>query len=105
MRSPNALRPKASTDPRFWIREALVKQWQFNRLLYLLVGEQWSWTDKRAWTDQRWKEYAESDGLRTFGAFQEGSVAGYYELRSDNAGGVEIAIFGLAPQFLGRGLG
>ena len=32
-------------------------------------------------------------------------LAGYYELRRDTEGGVEIAYFGLLPEFIGRGLG
>ena len=105
MRSPSALRPRRSEDPRFRVAEATVKQWQFNRFLYLLVGGDWSWVDKRSWSDQRWKAYAESERLRTFAAYYDGSVGGYFELRADDAGGVEIAILGLTPKFVGRGLG
>ena len=105
MRSPQALRPKASDDPGFWIREAVVKQWEFNRFLYALVGGNWQWTDKTPWSEQQWREYAEADNLRTYCAGYEGSIAGYYELRQDGSDGVEIAIFGLAPKFIGRGFG
>jgi GNAT superfamily N-acetyltransferase len=105
MLSPDALKPKRCADTRFTIREATVKQWEFNRFLYLLVGRDWSWNDKRGWTERQWKDYAESDRLRTFVAYYDGSVAGYYEIRDDNIGGVEIAIFGLTPKFVGRGYG
>jgi len=105
MLTPAALRPKRCSDPRFAVREATVKQWQFNRFLYLLVGRDWSWNEKRGWTEQQWRDYAEADGVRTFVAYYDGSVAGYYEMRRDNLGGVEIAIFGLAPKFIGRGFG
>lgn len=105
MRSPAELRPKPCADPQFRVAEAVVKQWEFNRFLYLLVGRDWSWNDKRTWTDERWKAYAEADSLRTFAGYVAGSVAGYYELRPDGEGGIEIAIFGLTPRFVGRGLG
>jgi RimJ/RimL family protein N-acetyltransferase len=105
MRSPLELRPIHSSDPRFHAAEATVKQWEFNRFLYLLVGKDWSWNEKRIWTDQQWKDYAESDRLRTFVAFYEGAIAGYYEMRADDAGGLEIVILGLAPKFIGRGFG
>jgi len=105
MRSPDELRPKQTDDPRFWIGEATVKQWQFNRFLYWFVGDAWGWHDKRSWTDQQWREYAESENLRTFAAYYDGAPAGYYELRRDDAGDVEVAYFGLTPAFLGRGLG
>jgi GNAT superfamily N-acetyltransferase len=105
MRSPAELRPVPCRDAHFWIREATVKQWEFNRFMYLLVGGGWTWIDKRDWTESQWRLYAESDSLKTYGAFYDGSVAGYYELRMDEAAGVEIAIFGLTPKFVGRGLG
>lgn len=105
MRSPDALRPKRCPDPRFRVAEATVKQWEFNRFLYLLVGQNWSWTDKRSWSEDQWRGYAESDQLRTFAAYLDGSVAGYYESRPDGLGGTEIAIFGLVPRFIGQGFG
>lgn len=105
MRSPDNLDPRRCADPRFWIDEATVKQWQFNRLLYLLVGGPWAWNDKRSWSDAQWKGYAESDRLRTFIAYYDASPAGYYELRWDDNSGVEIAYFGLLPAFFGRGFG
>jgi GNAT superfamily N-acetyltransferase len=105
MLSPGQLQPKRCADPHFHVREATVKQWEFNRFLYVLVGADWCWNDKRSWPDPRWKEYAEAEDLHTFVAYYDGSVAGYYEMRPDHAGGVEIAIFGLAPRFIGRGFG
>jgi GNAT superfamily N-acetyltransferase len=105
MRSPAALKPKHFPDPRFAVREATVKQWEFNRFLYLLVGREWHWNDKRGWSEAQWKAYAESENLQTFVAYYDGSVAGYFEMRPDKIGGVEIAILGMAPRFLGRGFG
>jgi GNAT superfamily N-acetyltransferase len=105
MRSAHDLKPKPSNDPRFSIREATVRQWQFNRFLYLFVGGPWDWHDKRDWIDDQWRAYVESDNLRTFGAYYDGSPAGYYELKIDAAQDVEIAYFGLTPAFYGRGFG
>ncbi len=105
MRSPDQLKPKSSKGGSLEVREARVKQWQFNRLLYCLVGADWTWIDKLKWADQQWRAYAESENLRTFIAYSDGTIAGYYELRRDEAGDVEIAIFGLAPKFIGRGFG
>ena len=76
-----------------------------NRFLYALVGADWRWTDKSPWTDAQWREYAEADQMRTFLAFLDGSIAGYYELHREPVGDVEIAIFGLAPKFVGKGYG
>jgi GNAT superfamily N-acetyltransferase len=105
MRSPEELRPKRCADARFQIREEIERDWRFNRDLYFAVGEQWDWIDKRPWTDEQWKEYATAPELRTFAAYYGDMLAGYYELRRDTQGGVEIAYFGLLPEFIGRGLG
>src|SRR5262249_17158991 len=78
--------------------------WRFNREMYFKVGEQWRWIDKRPWTDEQWKEYAIDPNLRTFAGYCGDDVAGYYELHRD-ANNVEIAYFGLLPDFVGLGIG
>ena len=104
MLSLEELRPMRVEDSRFWIREATTKQWQFNKFMYGLVGQPWSWKDKEPWSDEQWRAYAEAESLRTFGAWLDGSPAGYYELRLEDRE-IEIAYFGLAPRFIGRGFG
>ena len=104
MRSPDQLRSKRA-DARFHVREVTERDGRLNRDFYLRVGEQWQWIDKRLWTDEQWREYARATELRTFAAYLEEALAGYYELRRDDEGGVEIAYFGLLPEFIGRGFG
>ena len=104
MRSADQLRPK-HTDARFRIREKTNCDWRFNRDLYIRVGEQWDWVDKRSWTEDRWKEYATAPQLRTFAGYYDEVLAGYYELCRDKESGIEIAYFGLLPEWIGRGLG
>ena len=101
----------------FEVRELTKPNWQFNREMYFRVGEKWQWIDKRPWTDEQWKEYAHDINLRTFAGHYEDEVAGYYELRryaardhksavtGQNQDSIEIAYFGLLPEFIGRGLG
>ena len=105
MCSSDQLRPKRSANVRFEVREKRDRDWRFNRDLYFAVGEIWSWIDKRPWTDEQWQEYALEPGLRTYGAYYDNTVAGYYELRRDDENGVEIAYFGVLPEFVGRGFG
>jgi len=104
MRSWDQLRPKRA-DARFQIREKRNHDWRFNRDLYFRVGERWDWIDKRPWTDEQWKEYAAAAALRTFAGYYDDALVGYYELRRDREGGIEIAYFGLLPEWIGRGLG
>lgn len=105
MRSRDQIRPAQIDDARFKVLEATVPQWRFNQWLYLTVGRDWSWNDKKSWTDEQWQMYVESERLRTFVGYYDGSPAGYFELQRDVDGGVEIIYFGLLPAFIGRGLG
>lgn len=104
MRSPEDFSPKGRPED-LCICECGVKQFQFNRFLYQLVGGPWQWVDKLTWSDEEWVNYAENDNLRTWVAYHKGSPAGYYDLQQQDAGDVEIAYFGLAPRFLGMGFG
>ena len=107
---------RQSCDQKFRVREFKKPNWVFNRDMYVAVGKTWKWIDKRPWTEERWNEYATDPNLRTFAVSYDKALAGYYELRRSDApstpshggedeGGVEIAYFGLLPQFIGRGLG
>lgn len=104
MNSPEALIPKPKPEG-IVIQEAKVKEYRFNRFLYQLVGESWQWTDKLSETDAQWQAYAEADNLRTWVAYCDGAIAGYYELQKQEGERVEIKYFGLAPKFIGKGFG
>jgi len=104
MTSPGSLKGRGDSKG-LQVCECEVKQHSFNRFLYRLVGEDWEWTDKQSWSADDWKAYAENDNLRTWVAYFRGSPAGYYELQQQPGGNVEIAYFGLAPKFIGRGFG
>jgi GNAT superfamily N-acetyltransferase len=104
MRSADAFTPVDAPDG-ITVVECTIKQFQFNRFLYQLVGAAWQWVDKLAWSDAQWRAFAENDNLRTWVAYVGGSPAGYYELQQQDGGNVEIAYFGLAPPFIGKGFG
>lgn len=104
MTSPAQFKPKWGEDKRFRVMEATVKQWQFNRFLYTLVGDDWKWRDKLTWNEDQWKSCVENDALRTFVAYYDGSPAGFFELFMRDKD-VQIVYFGLTPRFIGRGFG
>jgi GNAT superfamily N-acetyltransferase len=105
MLAPDEHRLAKAPERALRIEEARVPQWQYNRFLYALVGSQWEWRDKQSWTDAQWAEYAQSPALHTFVGYVEGTPAGYFELQQQAEANVELAYFGLAPTFIGRGLG
>lgn len=103
MSRPEELLPSPQNS-EIRIRECTERQYQYNRFLYRFIGERWLWTDKLPWSDEQWREYVANDNLRTWVAYKGGAIAGYFELlRTGND--VEIIYFGLAEQFIGRGLG
>ncbi|WP_079203973.1 GNAT family N-acetyltransferase [Pseudomonas sp. CC6-YY-74] len=104
MHSPEQLRPKP-LPAELHIVECRIKQFQFNRFLYQLVGEPWAWTDKLNWSDAQWRALVEQANHRTWVAYHQGAIAGYYELLRDAEGAVEILYFGLAEAFFGQGFG
>lgn len=75
------------------------------RLLYRDVGEAWAWVDRSNWTDEQWTEYVAQPGLSVWVLRAHDDPAGYFELKQERGGSVEIAYFGLRPAYLGRGLG
>lgn len=87
------------------VQEMQTRQYQVNRLLYQLVGNDWQWFDKLGWTDAEWQAYAEREALRTWLGTVNGSPAGYFELEQADDGSTEIAYFGLTPKFIGQGHG
>lgn len=87
------------------IVEAEINEFRLNKFLYQLIGEQWQWNDKLSLSDEDWQQYVASSSLRTWVAYYRGSIAGYFELKSDEEGNTEIMYFGLAPSFIGKGFG
>lgn len=104
MNTPDQLNEKTDANGLI-IVEAKINEFRFNKFLYQLIGEQWEWVDKLALSDDEWKGYVENPGLRTWVAYYEGAIAGYYELKTNELGDTEIAYFGLAPNFIGKGFG
>jgi GNAT superfamily N-acetyltransferase len=73
--------------------------------LYALVGELWLWRDRLAWTQEELDRYLASPDVHVWSAHVRGATAGYFELRQHADRAVELMYFGLAPPFIGRGLG
>jgi ribosomal protein S18 acetylase RimI-like enzyme len=77
----------------------------FYRYLYSEVGRPYHWVDRLGWTDQEVLSHLEQTDISVYVAYERGSPAGYFELKSWDDGSVEIAYFGLLQECIGRGLG
>jgi GNAT superfamily N-acetyltransferase len=75
------------------------------RRLYNTVGAPWHWTDRHAWSDQRLTAHLTRPAISVFECIVGDESAGFFELEQHSGGAVEIAYFGLAEGFIGRGLG
>lgn len=77
----------------------------FYRYLYDAVGRDWDWVDRKKLTDEELAAIIQDDRVAVHVLYVEGTPAGYVELDARVEGEVQIAYFGLAPEFIGRGLG
>ena len=100
-----ALRPVPCPDPRARVERVEGCPASFLRYLYVEVGRSCHWVDRLSWTDAEWRERIASPAVSLFVMALAGAPAGYFELERHADGSVEIAYFGLLPEFLGRGLG
>jgi GNAT superfamily N-acetyltransferase len=105
MRSPGDLVPAREPAPGARIERVGGCPISFFRYLYTEVGRSYHWTDRLGWTDAEIAEYLGSGSVTLHVLYLEHAPAGYYELRGHQDGSVEIAYFGLLPEYTWRGLG
>lgn len=77
----------------------------FFRYLYAEVGRAHHWTDRLGWNDEDVRRHLSNPAVSLWLLTWEAAPAGYFELRKDADGAVEVAYFGLLPEYLGRGWG
>ena len=105
LRSLEQLRPARFDDPAVRVvRRDAIDTADYRRL-YDVVGGPWQWTDRRAWSDERLAAHLSRDAISVFECVADDESAGFFELEAHPYGDVEIAYFGLAGPFIGRGLG
>jgi GNAT superfamily N-acetyltransferase len=77
----------------------------FYRYLYREVGRAYHWVDRLSWSDEQFRARLADPVVLLYLLTAGESPAGYYELERHGDGAIEVAYFGLLPEFLGRGLG
>ena len=77
----------------------------FYRYLYDTVGADWNWFMRRRLSDEELAAIIHDDRVEVFVLYVRGVPAGYVELDRRIEGEVEIAYFGLIPEYVGRGFG
>ena len=104
MLRPTDLKPADPPRVEAVLHEERTSIAEVSRFYYRSVGSAWSWVDRDGWTDDQWAAWVDRPGHRLLSCSVSGEAAGYVEF--DQVGtDVEIAYFGLLPEFVGRGLG
>ena len=92
------------TEPVELVRRRPISSVEYLEL-YAMVGELWLWRDRLVWTESELERYLVSPDVHVWSAHLRGATAGYFELRQHSDRSVEMMYFGLAPSFMGRGIG
>ena len=87
------------------IRRARPPTVSFYRYLYAAVGEPWTWTVRRWLSDGELAAVLNDPRVEVNVLWVEGVPAGYAELDRRAPPDIELAYFGLMPEFIGQGLG
>jgi GNAT superfamily N-acetyltransferase len=77
----------------------------FYRYLYDTVGGPWLWYERRALDDAALGRIIGDDQVEIFVLYVEGTPAGFAELDRRRPPEIELAYFGLMPDYIGKGLG
>ena len=77
----------------------------FYRYLYNTVGGPWLWYERRLMSDEELLRIVHDPKIEVYVLHMAGVPAGFAELDRRQEDEVEIAFFGLIPDFIGRGLG
>lgn len=105
MRSPNALRSYHADDANVRFEHVRACPISFFRYLYREVGRAHHWVDRLAWRDEQVTARLANPHVTLWVMYVDGAPAGYAELERHVDGSIEIAYFGLLPEFTRRGLG
>jgi GNAT superfamily N-acetyltransferase len=100
--APDPIVPPSAPPPEgFGTRQ--VRDPAVNADLYRRVGADYAWIDRLRWSDERWASWV--DRVETHVVEVGGDTAGYFELELESEESAKIPIFGLLPEFHGRGIG
>ncbi len=98
-------RPRPAPRPDVTVVRAVRPTVSFYRYLYDHVGGPWLWYERRLMSDERLRRIVQDPAVQVHVLQVAGVPAGYAELDCRAAGEVELAYFGLLPEFIGQGLG
>ncbi|MGE0182263.1 MAG: GNAT family N-acetyltransferase [Parvularculaceae bacterium] len=99
-----AFAPQPRPDMQIAILRASNPPVHFYRYLYDLIGRRWNWVSRRMLSDEDLDAIIKNPAVHLYVLYVEGVPAGMAEIDAGDAPVVDIRFFGLAPEFIGRGL-
>jgi len=105
MSAPPAAPPLAPPRAGLEIRAAHRPTVSFYRYLYDTIGEDWTWVVRRLLSDAELRALLDDPAVEVNVLWADGVPAGLAELDRRLSPDVELAYFGLLPDFIGQGLG
>lgn len=95
--------------PRLTEKIALMRAEQptvgFYRFLYNAVGQPWRWYERNQLSDKELAAIVQDEKVEVCVLYYGGTPVGYAELDLRQEGEIELAYFGLVPEYIGIGLG
>ena len=104
MLSPKDFKPKILDRKDVRVRKVEIPTPVINHFFFVNVGRPWKWYSRLSWTLGDWQALVEQKTVATSIGYIKGTPFGYIELVRQGQS-VEIAFFGLLPQYIGMGLG
>jgi GNAT superfamily N-acetyltransferase len=101
---PDKFQPAFVDLPSIAIRRMDTPDVPLYRLLYRSVGEQWRWRDRNSVSDDDLRAVLAEQNRSVYILYMNETPSGFVELVTSGSD-MEIAYFGLRPDFMGMGLG
>lgn len=77
----------------------------FYRSLYDAVGKDWNWVDRKLLSDEQLGRIIHHDLVEIYVLYVDGAPTGFAELDRRHDNEIELAHFGIVPQWINKGLG
>jgi GNAT superfamily N-acetyltransferase len=105
MTSPEQLRDARPPPEPIELEEAGPADAELCRETWLRIGEPYAWHGRADWSDRRWEKHLSQSGVQAWIARIRDDLAGLVILETNPGGDVGIDMFGLVPEYVGRGFG